>query len=503
MGLTKPRSHQLQNLDYKQAVRAVSITNVTLAGSAPTPVDGVSLALNDRILVTGQSTASQNGIYRVSVLGNGSNGTWARAIDADESGDLSAGIIVMVTEGSTYADTTWKLTTNNPITVGSTSLTFEVNTGAGSGTVTSVSFTGGLISVATANSTPALTVAGTSGGIPYFTSTSTWATSALLTASALMLGGGAGATPTTTTTGSGVVTALGVNTGSAGAVVLFDGALGTPTSGTMTNVSGTAASLTAGNATNTAITDDTSTASTMYPTWVTTTTGNLPQKISSTKLTFTPSTGTLSVTALSASGNITAGNVSATGIAGTLSTAAQTTITSVGTLGSLAVTNAVSLASITKSGTDGTGNIGQSNNAFNTIFGKSTSAQYADLAENYLADAQYAPGTVVAFGGTKEITISNRNHNTAVAGIVSTNPGYLMNAGQTGQWVLPIALTGRVPCRVQGPVKKGTVLVTSDIPGTAMAVDRSKFEPGCVVGKSLEVIDSTDVSTIEVGVGRL
>ena len=304
MGLTKPRSHQLQNLDYKQAVRAVSITNVTLAGSAPTPVDGVSLALNDRILVTGQSTASQNGIYRVSVLGNGSNGTWARAIDADESGDLSAGIIVMVTEGSTYADTTWKLTTNNPITVGSTSLTFEVNTGAGSGTVTSVGFTGGLISVATANSTPALTVAGTSGGIPYFTSTSTWATSALLTASALMLGGGAGATPTTTTTGSGVVTALGVNTGSAGAVVLFNDALGTPTSGTMTNVSGTASGLTAGNATNTAITDDTSTASTMYPTWVTTTTGNLPQKVSSTKLTFKPSTGELSVTAPIASNGL-------------------------------------------------------------------------------------------------------------------------------------------------------------------------------------------------------
>ena len=163
----------------------------------------------------------------------------------------------------------------------------------GTGTVTSVGFTGGLISVATATSTPALTVAGTSGGIPYFTSTSTWATSALLTASALMLGGGAGATPTTTTTGSGVVTALGVNTGSAGAVVLFNGALGTPTSGTMTNVSGTAASLTAGNATNTAITDDTSTASTMYPTWVTTTTGNLPQKVSSTKLTFKPSTGEL------------------------------------------------------------------------------------------------------------------------------------------------------------------------------------------------------------------
>jgi hypothetical protein len=110
----------------------------------------------------------------------------------------------------------------------------------GSGTVTSVSFTGGLISVATATTTPALTVAGTSGGIPYFSSTSTWATSSLLAASSLMIGGGAGAAPSTITTGTGVVTALGVNVGSAGAFVTFNGALGTPSSGTVTNLTGTA-----------------------------------------------------------------------------------------------------------------------------------------------------------------------------------------------------------------------------------------------------------------------
>jgi hypothetical protein len=116
----------------------------------------------------------------------------------------------------------------------------------GSGSVTSVaqSFTGGLISVAgspiTSSGTLALTVAGTSGGIPYFSSASTWATSAALTASALVVGGGAGAAPATTTTGTGVVTALGVNTGTAGAFVVNGGALGTPTSGTVTNLTGTA-----------------------------------------------------------------------------------------------------------------------------------------------------------------------------------------------------------------------------------------------------------------------
>ena len=114
----------------------------------------------------------------------------------------------------------------------------------GGGTVTSVaqSFTGGLISVSgspiTTSGTFALTVAGTSGGVPYFSSASTWATSAALAASSLVLGGGAGAAPATTTTGTGVVTALGVNTGTAGAFVVNGGALGTPSSGTATNLTG-------------------------------------------------------------------------------------------------------------------------------------------------------------------------------------------------------------------------------------------------------------------------
>ena len=114
------------------------------------------------------------------------------------------------------------------------------------GTVTSVAqtFTGGLISGSgspiTSSGTLALTVAGTSGGIPYFSSASTWASSAALASNALMVGGGAGFAPSTITTGTGVVTALGVNTGSSGAFVVNGGALGTPSSGTVTNLTGTA-----------------------------------------------------------------------------------------------------------------------------------------------------------------------------------------------------------------------------------------------------------------------
>jgi hypothetical protein len=110
-----------------------------------------------------------------------------------------------------------------------------------SGSVTSVaqSFTGGIVSVGgspiTTSGTLALTVAGTSGGIPYFSSTTTWASSAALAANALVVGGGAGAAPATVTTGTGVVTALGVNTGSVGAFVVNGGALGTPASGTLSS----------------------------------------------------------------------------------------------------------------------------------------------------------------------------------------------------------------------------------------------------------------------------
>ena len=133
MALTRPRASQIYNLDYKQATRVVSIANVTLAGGAPSLVDGVTLSLNDRILVTGQSTGSQNGIYYVSTLGSGSNGTWTRSTDDNgTSGVLDAGTIIMVTEGSAYADTQWKLTTDNPITIGVTALTFVQNYSANS-----------------------------------------------------------------------------------------------------------------------------------------------------------------------------------------------------------------------------------------------------------------------------------------------------------------------------------------------------------------------------------
>ena len=104
----------------------------------------------------------------------------------------------------------------------------------GNGTVTSVSWTGGIVSVATGTTTPAFTIAGTSGGIPYFASGTTWASSAALAANALMIGGGAGAAPSTTTTGTGVITALGVAANGSGGFVTDTGTV-TLTNKTLTD----------------------------------------------------------------------------------------------------------------------------------------------------------------------------------------------------------------------------------------------------------------------------
>ena len=135
MGLTRPRAYQIFDIDYKQSVRVITLSNITLSGGAPTVVDSVTLSAGDRVLVAGQSTGSQNGLYQVSVLGTGSNGTWIRSVDGNETGEIDAGMIVMVTEGNIYKDTQWKLTTNDPIIIGTTALTFEQNSAFAFGNV--------------------------------------------------------------------------------------------------------------------------------------------------------------------------------------------------------------------------------------------------------------------------------------------------------------------------------------------------------------------------------
>lgn len=170
------------------------------------------------------------------------------------------------------------------------------------------------------------------------------------------------------------------------------------------------------------------------------------------------------------------------------------------TLTTPAVTGNVTVTGNVMPGANLTYNLGSTVTWWNVIYGKSVQAQYADLAENYAPDLDYPAGTVVVFGGANEITTTTISHDSRVAGVISTNPAYLMNA--VARNYLPVALTGRVPCYVRGPVEKGTVLTTSHLPGVAMALDPRKFVPGCVVGKSLQTIDDDSVQSIEVAVGR-
>ena len=168
--------------------------------------------------------------------------------------------------------------------------------------------------------------------------------------------------------------------------------------------------------------------------------------------------------------------------------------------GNLSVgTGTITGGNIVNANANGVGNIGSSTLYFNTVFAKATSAQYADLAEKYTADTEYTPGTIVCFGGSAEITQCNTDACPVVAGVVSTDPAYLMNSGLTGTHTVAVALVGRVPCQVQGLVTRGAMMVSA---GNGRARAEANPAMGTVIGKALQAFDG-DIGTIEIVVGRL
>jgi hypothetical protein len=170
------------------------------------------------------------------------------------------------------------------------------------------------------------------------------------------------------------------------------------------------------------------------------------------------------------------------------------------TAASLDTGNAViTVGGIINANANGVGNIGSSTTYFDTVFAKATSAQYADLAEMYEADMPIDPGTVVCFGGAKEVTVCEEDACRRIAGVISTNPSYLMNSGQTGEYVVAVALQGRVPVRVTGAVRKGDMMVA-----TSNGRARAEVDPtvGAVIGKALADFDGQE-GVIEVVIGRL
>jgi len=222
---------------------------------------------------------------------------------------------------------------------------------------------------------------------------------------------------------------------------------------------------------------------------------------------------TFLTTGLSVVGNVTGGNIITAGLisatanvqAGNLRTAGL--ISATGAITGAAITGSsltvstgnVSAGNIVNTNANGVGNIGNATVYFNTVFGKATTAQYADLAEMYSADAAYMPGTVLDFGGNQEVTLSAAVSSNRVAGVVSTNPAHLMNSVLTGEYPVAVALTGRVPTSVTGTVSKGDMMVSG---GNGVAVACARPEIGTVIGKALENF-SGESGVIEIVVGRL
>ena len=158
----------------------------------------------------------------------------------------------------------------------------------------------------------------------------------------------------------------------------------------------------------------------------------------------------------------------------------------------------VTVTNLINAGGNTTGNIGTTGGYFNTVFantfsGTSTTARYADVAERFAADSEYAPGTVVELGGLAEITCSNTELSESVFGVISTRAAYLMNSDAgTNKTHPPVAMTGRVPVRVVGSVQKGDRLVSAGN-GLARAARAGEATAFNVIGRSLvEKLDNDE-----------
>ena len=157
----------------------------------------------------------------------------------------------------------------------------------------------------------------------------------------------------------------------------------------------------------------------------------------------------------------------------------------------------VSTIGIEKTGTNAIGNIGSSSNYFNRVFATATTALYADVAERFAADDVLEPGTVVELGGTKEITRSTQDLSENVFGVISTRPAYTMNGGAGEDDTHPaVAMTGRVPVKCVGTVRKGDRLVSAG-EGVARAAQPGEATAFNVIGRSLENKHTAELGTIE------
>ena len=157
----------------------------------------------------------------------------------------------------------------------------------------------------------------------------------------------------------------------------------------------------------------------------------------------------------------------------------------------------VSVSAIQKTGSNAVGNIGSSANYFNRVFATATTALYADVAERFAADEFLEPGTVVELGGSKEITRSQQDLSENVFGVISTRPAYTMNGGAgEDDTHPPVAMTGRVPVKAIGIIRRGDRLVSAGS-GVARAAQPGEATAFNVIGRSLEDKHLEELGTIE------
>jgi hypothetical protein len=508
---------------YNNGTSGVGAT-LTTTGSYTT-IDGVTLSNGMRILVKNEANAAHNGIYdRTSTT------VLTRSTDFDTPTEMAGGDFTFVTAGTLYDNTGWVMP--DPVTtVGTTNVNWVQFSGAGTYTAgTGLTLTGSQFSVNASQSQ--ITSVGTLTGLnssgtvtaPAFTANTgifTGNGSALTALNASNVSSGTLAQArlanasvtlgsTALTLGSTVTTVAGLSSVTSTTFVgTLTGAAttaGTVTTAAQPNITstGTLTSLTVSGNTNAPVININRVNSAVTGiNWYSTNYDTWQQYMSpagatgaGTRGSLTVPSGTL-VTAWALRSYI----EDATGYGWTWESGSGQSDTTPTVVAEIRASDGAARFGSVQTPTLTTG----ANTTAGTVTGNWTltagsrwQATYADLAEKYVADDTYEPGTVLLFGGEQEVTLSNAFDSTKVAGVVTTNPAYSMNAMLEAEYVAEIALQGRVPCKVQGPVEKGDLMVSAS---NGHATANNDARAGTIIGKALENFNG-DFGIIEVAVGR-
>ena len=199
-------------------------------------------------------------------------------------------------------------------------------------------------------------------------------------------------------------------------------------------------------------------------------------------------------------GNVIGTNLAASGTVSATGTVTGGNLVTGGTLnvnGAITINTGGAVTGIINGAGNAIGNIGSSGSYFNTIFATATTALYADVAERFAADEVYTPGTVVELGGSAEITMVRTDASNNVFGVISTRPAFTMNGGAgENDTHPPVAMTGRVPVRVTGAVRKGDRLISAG-DGIARAAKPEEATAFNVIGRALADKLDIGLGTVE------